>query len=395
MKLKTVFYSILALSLLVACVGGDPAAEDGNEVGAYDAVDLMSPFWPALAMLETGENPLWFELTHNGPALIDSPWTASAAPITPWPHARFIPSFMPWQDSIVMAVNLDGFLVLGPAMESAAEQEGRTRTVLYRISDPEYWAPFTIGSFFLWRNQPSALLYRNNFFTDLHPYSPQIPVFTLNESSAVPLGVEVPALKRFPPGNNWETETLWRGHSGQWYYRMREKGGRQHRIAYFRTYDLEQAGERVTQTAWRNSNLPESADNMPALLADAVADARRFGLFDGENMYAQAPFLIRVQSTDFDGTRSFRSAGTDSPAGAQVANLLGFYNGYAAVLLFPDGRGLYSGESGAKTFSLPALPDSFIYTGIALFGDIVFAVWEEQRGAGIGAAGFMVRNAFF
>jgi len=32
---------------------------------------------------------------------------------------------------------------------------------------------------------------------------------------------------------------------------------------------------------------------------------------------------------------------------------------------------------------------AFVYTGIGLAGDTVFAVWEEQEGHSIGAAGFM------
>jgi hypothetical protein len=40
-------------------------------------------------------------------------------------------------------------------------------------------------------------------------------------------------------------------------------------------------------------------------------------------------------------------------------------------------------------FSLPPLPEDFVYTGIGLSGDTVFASWEEQDGYSIGAAGFM------
>jgi hypothetical protein len=47
-------------------------------------------------------------------------------------------------------------------------------------------------------------------------------------------------------------------------------------------------------------------------------------------------------------------------------------------------------EAWIQSFSLPLLPENFVYTGIGLAGDTVFAAWEEQRDWNIGAAGFMV-----
>ena len=43
-----------------------------------------------------------------------------------------------------------------------------------------------------------------------------------------------------------------------------------------------------------------------------------------------------------------------------------------------------------RRFSLPALPEGFVYTGIGMIANTVFASWEEQEGYSIGAAGFMV-----
>ena len=73
------------------------------------------------------------------------------------------------------------------------------------------------------------------------------------------------------------------------------------------------------------------------------------------------------------------------------------------MAIFPDGRGLYTQRvnqgqpslPAVRPFSLPALSEDFVYTGIALLGDIILASWEEQQEAGIGAAGFMVRSAFW
>ena len=329
--------------------------------------------WPALALIETGENPLWFELGPQGPALINSPGTASLLPYTPWPHARFVTGIMIWEDSLVMAVNLDGFLVLGPYPANNA------RTVLHRAADST-WAPYTVGSFFIWRNQPAALLYRNTFFADLYPVPPRHQVFVLDKTSPVPLGADVPALRSFPPGDAWETEILRRGPSGYWYYRMREKGLSQNRTAYFRTRDLEGEGVRVSHGAWRNSDFPEGPENIPPLLSALIGD---------EAMPGGPAFTLRTLSSGFEGMRFFRSA-----AGENLPRLYAFYREGLALAVLPDGRGLYSRGGDARPFSLPALPPGFVYTGIALLGDRVLATWEEQQGAGIGAAGFLLRNAF-
>ena len=63
-----------------------------------------------------------------------------------------------------------------------------------------------------------------------------------------------------------------------------------------------------------------------------------------------------------------------------------------ALAIFPDGSGFYSygTEQDVRSFSLPPLPEGFIYTGIAVLGKVIAASWEEQQEAGIGAAGFMV-----
>ena len=47
-------------------------------------------------------------------------------------------------------------------------------------------------------------------------------------------------------------------------------------------------------------------------------------------------------------------------------------------------------ETDFSSFTLPALPEGFAYTGAAALGDVIAASWEEQQEASIGAAGFMV-----
>ena len=382
MKVKTALGAFLALILLAACTGREPPPAAEGYAASYAPQHAV---WPALALIETGDNPLWFELGPQGPVHIQSPEKASLMPYVPWPHARFVAGIMPVEGSLVMAVNLDGFLILTLRAESASPADN-TGAILHRASDSAFWAPYTVGSFFLWRGQAAALLYRNDFFTELYRLPPQPQVFVLDKTSPVPLGVEVPALRPFPPGESWEAETLRRGPGGYWYFRMREKGTPQNRAAYFRARNLEEEGERISHGAWRVSDLPEGPENIPPLLS-FILDNK--AMLAPGNTEAGPAFSLRTISTDFEGSRFFRSA-----AGETLTGSYAFYSENLALLVLPDGRGLYSRGNAVRPFLLPALPDGFVYTGIALLGDIVLASWEEQQGAGIGAAGFMLRNAF-
>ena len=96
MKIKTPFLTagafllvLVMLLLNLACSGkaGRQQVETGTG-NSWQADTRLA--WPALALLQTGANPLWFELGEEGPVLIESPAAASLSPYVPWPHARFI-----------------------------------------------------------------------------------------------------------------------------------------------------------------------------------------------------------------------------------------------------------------------------------------------------------------
>ena len=299
-KFRNVALGAVLLLLLAACSGkGSGAASSLNGELPYSA----GPAWSALALLKTGENPLYFELAQEGPRLIESPAVAALAPFTPWPHARFITGMLPLGSLLVMAVNRGGFLVLGPA--AAFDNTSSLDVILYQIPDNGLWEPYTAESFFIWDGKATLLLYRNDFFMEpaASPLRPQVQV--LDFFSPVPLASSLPALETFPDDGPWETEQVRQGSDGYWYYRMKEKGKAQNETAYFRTADLMIAGEKISFGDWMNSARRE----IPEPIAFAA---------------------------------------------------------------------------------LPALPDSFVYTGVAELGNVLVASWEEQQEAGIGAAGFMV-----
>jgi len=395
MKAKMLPFILLIFILITACSRTGKESKPGAEIRTEN--EILRQFysgsvWSALALLETGESPLWFELGPGGPLLIESPETATLSPYSPWPHARFVAGILAWDDFLVMAINREGFFVLGAAPASLSSG-AKTRTVLYRIAEDDLWYPYTVESFFIWKGKPAALLYRHDFFAEPYASSPQPQVFVLDKYSSVPLGARIPALERFPPGDSWEAEVLRRGPDDFWYYRMKEKGQIENETAYFRARDLEGEGERISQTEWRNSDLPEGPENIPLILSNMLESAVKLGL------EGTGPVLaLRVISPDFEGSRLFRSA--SSVGGGENQAFLYVYCREnpepVALAILPDGRGLYvhGKEQNVRPFSLPALPDDFVYTGVALLGDIVLASWEEQEGAGIGAAGFMVCTVF-
>ena len=298
---------LLAFFLITNCSKREEqAVADAEEWQVYPGPSGPSgPAWHALALLKTGDNPLWFELGSEGPLLVGSPASAALAPYTPWPHARYISGMQEWEGFVVMAVNRDGFLVLGS--ENPAEEE-TADLMMYRVAGNGFWEPYTAGSFFIWDDKPAILLYRNDFFSDEGAPPLANQVFVLDRQSSVPLAARVNALESFPPGGPWEAEVLHRGPDGLWYYRMREKDKPQRATAFFRTGDLSKEGERISDDEWRNS---------------------------------------------FSGA-------ADIP------------------------------EEGDLPFRLPALPEDFVYTGIAQLGEVLVATWEEQQLPAVGAAGFMV-----
>jgi len=361
------FLFLLFLPFLASCT-----QEGGGETPAV--VVRESPAWPAVALLKTGKNPIWFELAPDGPSHIASAGSAELSPYTPWPHARFITGMLLWDGFLVMAVNGDGFLVLGPAEDADL--------ALYRAAH-RLWQPYTAESFFILDDRPAVLLYRNNFFSGpaVPPVFPQI--YVLDKSSPVPLGVSVPAFESFPEGGFWEAELARLAPDGFWYFRMKEKGGGQNETAYFRTASLSEAGEEISVAEWRNSGDPEWPRNVSLHLTHILDRAPE--LVPGRIS------AVRVLSPDFERPRLFSSARS-----GESLVLMHSYSRETpeplALVILGDGRGfICEGKAPeVRPFTLPALPAGFVYTGIALVENAIVASWEEQREAGIGAAGFMV-----
>jgi len=379
MKTRTVAV-ILTFLMAASCGRGSSRAVPDDEWQEYSG-----PAWSALARLQTGVNPLWFELGEKGLHLIDSPAAAALTPFSPWPHARYITGMLLWEGFLVMAVNGEGFLVLGSSRNPGAgnpDSGNFNEVVLYKAEDGNLWNHYTAESFFIWDDRPAVLLYRNDFFSDpvVPPLNPQ--VFVLDVSSPLPLGVSIPALEKFPGRGPWETELVRRGPDAYWYYRMKNK--EQNETAYYRTEDLAKGGKSITVGEWRNSERPDG-QRIPLHLAAILAHAAEQG--------SGKVYSARVVSPGFEGQRFYSL--TPIADMDNFALMYGFCREIPqplALAVLPDGSGFYSSGDGkeVRPFSLTPLPEGFVYTGIAVLGNVLAASWEEQQEAGIGAAGFMV-----
>ncbi|MDR1586681.1 MAG: hypothetical protein LBS57_04415 [Treponema sp.] len=346
-----------------------------------------------LAILRAGEYPLWFELGEEGPAQIASAEDAALSPFRPWPLARHIRFVLALGEELVMAVNGDGFLRLAAGKAPPPDSEmGMGYADLFRHAFAVSQRDYTTTSLFIYGGRPAVLLYRDDFFVESGAAlpSPRACVIAPDESAPQPL--ELPAFAAWPPGEGWDADALRLGPDGFWYFRLVKKNLPRPEIVYRRSRNLNGEGEAVSLGAFQNSALPEPTGAAPPALRSALNAA--FALSGGAS--------AEVVSPDFAWLRHFAAgggnAGETGLAETGGGRISGYYrrNGEGAFALaaLPDGRGFFAREAAGgaeiRSFTLPPLPEKFVYTHIGLAGDTLFAAWEEQEDFSIGAAGFMV-----
>ncbi|GHV76307.1 hypothetical protein AGMMS49942_11280 [Spirochaetia bacterium] len=337
---------------------------------------------PPLALLQTGENPLWFELGENGPALIPSPEEASLCPFVPWPLGRRSAGILSRQGHLILGINREGFLVFMPWTGTVSPG-----IALYRIDNRDYWQHYSVESLFFFNDTPAAMIYRNDYFidTDLPPPSPRVwglqPAAGMGE-------LEIPAFAELPPEEGWDLEDLKEGPDERWYYRAVKKGGAGRETKYFRTASLAHAGEPSSQWALQNASQPRTPEEAPAPLRQVLASI---------------PGIAGVVSPEFPSLRYYAAPQAMNNMREDLQIYPGYYhrNGLLdrdtiALVISPAGGGVISQNGVIRPFALPPLPPGFVYTGIAAFtpetpaDTVVLGTWEEQAGWNVGAAGFVL-----
>jgi hypothetical protein len=275
---------------------------------------------------------------------------------------------------LIAAVNREGFLIAAPQGVSPGSDPG---IALYRMTAPA-WDAYTVAALFFYGENPGALLYRDDFFIDSAAAVPSPRVWTPLAGTAEPGELEIPAFAGFPPAEGWDVDALREGRDGFWYYRAVDKASARPDRRYFRTPDLSLPGEPSSAGAFRDALAPYTPGEAPVLLRLAL-----------ERLFEGGDYTATVISPEFRERRQF------SAEGEAPEPLIGFFSGDGRVLVTDSGgRGVYGTMRGdvpeLGAFSLPPLPEGFVYTGIGLSGPALIAAWEEQADLSVGAAGFMV-----
>jgi len=377
------FFAVVLLScLLFSCTRGKDAA--GVSQPFVPPLSVAQPLSaaPPLAVLQAGKYPLWFQFTDEGPVLIEAIEDACfSSAFIPWPLARHIRFILARDNELMMAVNRDGFICLSPWQSALLQsgKQGNDGIGLFHLAGGEYWQHYTTGAFFLLgeERKPLALLYRDDRFIDSDQLIPQSRLWTFDLWAASPYTMAMPALDAFPPEKDWNIDTLRCGPDANWYFRATRKTEAQPEIRMLRTSDFTLPGEQVSLGAFQNSALPEPVSAAPEVLGEML------GLVFSESGYSAAV----VVSPGFQSARLF-AANLDSGA------IAGFYSARFFLAVSANGEAFYveAGNPSLRRFSLPALPEGFVYTGLGMIAGTVFASWEEEEGYSIGAAGFMALN---
>jgi hypothetical protein len=364
-----------ALWLLVSC---GASSRRGTESAA---AEIPPPPPQPMVILRAGEFPLWFQFTEAGPVLLESIEDARlSAALIPWPLAPHIRFALCRGEELLLGINRDGCIRIAPWEEGGLG--------LYYYPGGGFWRQYTLGGFGLYGGRPAALLYLDDRFLDSGASLPWPRVWTFGGESNDLLPLALPALDAFPVEEGWDADTLRLAPDGCWYYRLFRKNREQSEARMFRGADLEEPGEEVSLAIFQNSAAPAPLAAAPAPLREAL---ELIFAFAGD---PEPGGTVSLLSPEFPQERVF-AAGPDS-----TRRLSAWWQGgeeqYLALALLPEGGALRitKEQGGAKPelspFSLPPLPEGFIYTRIASGGDAIFAAWEEQAEYSTGAAGFMV-----
>ena len=354
-----------------AGVQGDAVSNAVTENSAATPAKFAVQPW---AILQAGTYPLWFQLVDGNPVLLETIDDAVfSSALIPWPLAPHIRFFIAHNDDLLMAVNRFGFMCLSRMAELRDESAG-----LYIFSGGDFWQHYTVDAFFMSGGMPAALLYRNDRFYDSGQPLPSPRMWTFNFDSPAPVPLFLPSLEKYPPEEGWDIDGLRRGADSRWYFRAAKKNQSQPKTLHLASDDLMQPGGEVALGVFMNAARPEALSTAPEPLKQML-----------ETVFAETGIrAAAVVSPLFERTRNF-ALDNESPS------VPAFFSGDSLLIALPNGSAWFSGinagpAASIRRFSLPPLPESFIYTGIGLVGNTIFASWEEQEGYSIGAAGFMV-----
>ena len=243
-----VFAPALFVCLIISCTRTPPVNPPVIKDPSGDTTTVIWSGALPSALLQTGEYPLWFQLTENGPLHIESiDYLYFSPAFAPWPYALYIRFLHERTEGLVMTINRDGFLKIAPNNEAASG------LALYHFPGGEFWRYYTVGGFIFNNNEPAAVLYMDSRFINTDIQQPRLRTWSFNMNSNTPFPVQIPALERFPAEEDWSVDTLHLGNDGLMYYRAARRSGTSPSVRMFRTASLLQAGEEISITVFINS----------------------------------------------------------------------------------------------------------------------------------------------
>jgi len=247
--LKKLFIVLFVILLLPSCTR---KKQDSNTIMWYGAYPM--------AILQPGKNPLWFQLTENGPIQIETIEDAAfSSALIPWPLTNHIRFLHETDNGVVMVVNRDGFLKLAPV-------SGNTQGIaIYRFSGGDYWRQYTAGGFIYYEGNPTALLYLDERFLSSDAPLPKQRTWSFNMNSNVPFPVNIPFFAAFPSEEGWDIDTLRLAGDGLIYYRAAKRESSSPLVRMFRTADFEQAGKEISVDVFFGSAPKETVFSHPSL----------------------------------------------------------------------------------------------------------------------------------
>jgi hypothetical protein len=372
-------FCVIFIGFVFACQKNTTAETEPN---IESDVQTSATLWMnPLAIAVPSENPLWFELSDDGPVLISSPEDASLRSFVPWPSSIHVKDMLLQENRLVMAVNRLGFLAFIPWDSS--------RLGMYSVFDKAYWGRYSIASLFLYEQKPSVILYRDDFFfADTDAPLPKMPVMALVKGSIQPVKAEIPAFKDFSSLQGWDIEALIRGKNGFWNFTAAQKSSDARNKSYYQAKSLTDQPASISMGNYWAALEPESIENASLLLKNTVMTAINS---------RQGDFSYLIEAIFPNGEQEIRYSYHSSETDNDMHTLFAYTDDNTAVVISSSGNGAIGTKNegdliAVNVFNLPELPKDFFYTGIALADNTIIASWEEQQSYQVGAAGFVMIN---
>jgi hypothetical protein len=262
---------------------------------------------------------------------------------------------------------------------------------VYRVSDASKFAPYSVAAVFSFRGAPTALVYRDRFFVDPVAPAPEPRAFSVVKGKNELVPVDLPVLAAFPSAQSWDVESLSASSDG----RILLRAVRADAVSYASAASLDGERTEVSAGAYRSALLPLSLKNAGGplrLVIQAAAEdmpAKKAAVATAYGKGKPFPESYAISRSEDANTEAVLTS-----ADSDVEKAWAYFDETRALLLLPDGT-LYAvlSEASVSRKSLPPLPDGFSYTGVAMVGKTIAALWEEQDGWSVGSAGFLLVDA--